>query len=60
MTIYASYEGDIDGENIGTLMYSPIFFDFSPESKKILEELGYNIDELKINVIKFENNRFTK
>lgn len=54
MTIYVPYEGDIEGENIGSLMYSPLLHIFSPDSKKILEELGYNIDELKINVIEIE------
>ena len=54
ISIYVPYEGDIDGENIGSLMYSPLLHVFSPDSKKVLEELGYNINELKINVIEFE------
>lgn len=61
MTIYASYDIlYIDGEKTGTLIYTPLLHILSPESEKDLKELGYNINELKMNVIEFENNRFTK
>lgn len=48
------YNGEIDGKGIGIIGYNVISKELNPESKDRLKKLGYNIDELKINIIEFD------
>ena len=48
------YDGEIDGKSIGIIGYNVISKELNPESKDRLKKLGYNIDELNINVIEIE------